>query len=176
MSRVGSKAIIIPSDVKVAIVDSLVSVEGPKGTLSCSITGAVKVCNDNNTINLTITKSDKDTRSLWGLYRSLINNMVVGVKEGFKKTLVIYGVGYKANTKDGFLNLSLGFSHDVKIEIPSEITVNVIKATTIELESHDKELLGLFASNIKKLRLPEPYKGKGVKYLGEYIVRKEGKK
>ena len=176
MSRVGSKSITIPSDVKVTIADSLVSVDGPKGKLSCNITGAVKVINDNNIINLSISKTDKDTRSLWGLYRSLINNMIVGVKDGFKKTLEINGVGYKANTKDGFLNLSLGFSHDVKIEIPSHVSVNVVKATIIELESHDKELLGLFASNIKKLRLPEPYKGKGVKYLGEYIIRKEGKK
>ena len=100
----------------------------------------------------------------------------LGVTEGFSKNLEIKGVGYKAIVKDGFLNLSLGYSHDIKMEIPQEITVNVVKATTIELSSYDKEKLGLFASNIKKLRLPEPYKGKGVRYLGEFIIRKEGKK
>jgi len=121
-------------------------------------------------------KSDKDSRSKWGLYRALINNMVVGVKQGFKKTLEIKGVGYKASVKDGFLNLSLGYSHDIKIEVPDNIAISIIKATTIELSSYDKEMLGLFASNIKKLRMPEPYKGKGVRYLGEFIVRKEGKK
>ncbi len=176
MSRVGSKPIIIPSDVKVSIDNSLVSVQGPKGNLFCTIVGAVNVEFKDNVISLTTTKSDKDTRSRWGLYRSLINNMVTGVKDGFSKTLEINGVGYKASFNNGFLNLSLGFSHDVKIEVPAEITINVPKATTIELSSYDKELLGLFASNIKKLRLPEPYKGKGVRYLGEYIVRKEGKK
>lgn len=176
MSRVGSKQIIIPSQVDVKINGDTILVTGPKGSLECVITGSINVEVKDGSISVSTEKNDKSNRSKWGLYRSLINNMVSGVTEGFSKNLEIKGVGYKANVKDGFLNLSLGYSHDIKMEIPQEISVNVIKATTIELSSYDKEKLGLFASNIKKLRLPEPYKGKGVRYLGEFIIRKEGKK
>ncbi|MBT4989541.1 MAG: 50S ribosomal protein L6 [Rickettsiales bacterium] len=176
MSRIGSKAISLPEDVNVSIVDSNVIVKGPKGMLNCIVTGAIEVVLNGQELSVITKKNDKDSRSKWGLYRALVNNMVIGVKEGFKKTLEIKGVGYKASSKDGFLNLSLGYSHDIKVEIPDDIDINIIKATTIELSSYNKESLGLFASNIKKLRMPEPYKGKGVRYLGEFIVRKEGKK
>lgn len=173
MSRIGKKPISIPAGVVVTKTDSSVLVKGPIGEKSIEFSSDVSVNVNESNIDVALESNKKEK---WGLYRTLISNAVEGVSSGFKKVLLVNGVGYKAVIKDNFLTLTLGLSHEVKIEIPEYITLKAPKPTQLEITSYDKEKLGQFASVIRDLRLPEPYKGKGIKYEGEFIFRKEGKK
>jgi len=173
MSRIGKNPIIIPQGVEVNIDNKTVTVKGPKGTLTQTFLPAVNINMEENIIKVSV-DNPKDG-NLHGLTRTLLNNMVVGVNEGFKKALEINGVGYKAQKRENTLVLTLGYSHPVEIVEPEGITIDVPTQTTIVVNGIDKQVVGQVAANIRKKRLPEPYKGKGVKYAGEKIRRKEGK-
>ncbi|SEH34078.1 MULTISPECIES: 50S ribosomal protein L6 [unclassified Selenomonas] len=176
MSRIGRAPIEIPAGVTVTVgEDNLVKVKGPKGELSRQISPEMKVTIDNGVLTVERPSDDKMHRSLHGLSRTLINNMVVGVTEGYQKNLEIAGVGYRAQKQGKNLNLSLGFSHPVVVEPPEGITFDVPTATSITVSGIDKEVVGQIAAEIRSFREPEPYKGKGIKYAGEHIRRKEGK-
>jgi large subunit ribosomal protein L6 len=175
MSRIGKLPIVIPENVDINCNDSQIIVKGKFGTLQIKIPEIIKVTNDDNKLRITLTNQQKNARSMHGLYRTLINNMVIGVSEQFKLTLILKGVGYRANVQKDELTLNLGYSHPVKMDIPKDVSVEVVQNTTINLKSCDKELLGLFASNIRTWRKPEPYKGKGILYKNEQIIRKAGK-
>jgi len=180
MSRIGNLPIKIPQGVSIDIsADNIVTVKGKLGQLTQFIHPSVKINIDGDTLTLTRSNDEKQTRMYHGLYRALLNNMVTGVSEGFTKTLELVGVGYKAQAQGQILELSLGFSHNVLFELPPEITVTTVTERganpKIILKSFDKQLLGQVAAKIRSLRKPEPYKGKGVKYQGEYIRRKAGK-
>ena len=176
MSRIGRAPIEIPAGVTVKVSEeNLVSVKGPKGELSRQIHQDMKVNVEGNVLTVVRPSDDKTHRSLHGLSRTLINNMVVGVTEGFTKTLEINGVGYRATKQGKNLNLALGFSHPVIVESPAGISFDVPSATSITVSGIDKELVGAMAAKIRSFREPEPYKGKGIKYAGEHIRRKEGK-
>jgi large subunit ribosomal protein L6 len=175
MSRIGKLPITIPKDVEIKYQDSTITIQGKFGTLTTELPNLVTILQEDNKLKVSLKEETKKVRSLHGLYRTLINNMVIGVSEQFNLTLLLKGVGYRAVVQGNEIVLSLGYSHPVKIEIPSQISVEVIQNTTINLKSCDKELLGLFASNIRAWRQPEPYKGKGILYKGEQIIRKAGK-
>ena len=176
MSRIGRAPIEIPAGVTVTVgEDNLVKVKGPEGELSRQISPEMKVTIDGNVLTVERPSDDKMHRSLHGLSRTLINNMVVGVTEGYQKNLEIAGVGYRAQKQGKNLNLSLGFSHPVIVEPPEGITFDVPSATAITVSGIDKEVVGQIAAEIRSFREPEPYKGKGIKYAGEHIRRKEGK-
>ena len=176
MSRIGRAPIEIPAGVTVTVgEDNLVKVKGPKGELSRQISPEMKVTIDGGVLTVERPSDDKNHRSLHGLSRTLINNMVVGVTEGYQKNLEIAGVGYRAQKQGNNLNLSLGFSHPVVVEPPEGITFDVPSATSITVSGIDKEVVGQIAAEIRSFREPEPYKGKGIKYAGEHIRRKEGK-
>ena len=175
MSRIGKLPIVIPETVKVDFKDNQLIVNGKFGTLTTIIPDSIALNQESQILKIDLTKKTKKVRALHGLYRTLINNMIVGVSEQFDLTLVLEGVGYRAALQGNEIILSLGYSHPVKIPIPETISVEVIKNTTINLKSCDKELLGLFASNIRSWRQPEPYKGKGILYKNEQIIRKAGK-
>ena len=176
MSRIGRAPIHIPAGVTVSVdEDNTVHVKGSKGQLSRRISKDMKITIEDGVLTVTRPSDDKIHRSLHGLSRTLINNMVIGVTSGFTKTLEIAGVGYRAAKQGKNLNLSLGYSHPVIIEPPEGITFDAPNATTITVHGIDKELVGAVAANIRGWREPEPYKGKGIHYLGEHIRRKEGK-
>ncbi|MBR2179387.1 MAG: 50S ribosomal protein L6 [Selenomonadaceae bacterium] len=176
MSRIGRAPIEIPAGVTVKVGDdNLVQVKGPKGELSRKIRPEMKITVEGNVLTVTRPSDIKEHRSLHGLSRTLINNMVVGVTTGFSKELEINGVGYRAAKQGKNLNLSLGFSHPVIVEPPAGIEFDVPSATTITVKGIDKELVGAIAAKVRGYREPEPYKGKGIKYAGEHIRRKEGK-
>ncbi len=176
MSRIGRAPIDIPAGVTVKVDENnLVQVKGPKGELSRKINQDMKISIEGNTLTVTRPSDDKMHRSLHGLSRTLIHNMVVGVTQGFTKNLEITGVGYRAAKQGKNLQLALGYSHPVIIEPPAGITLEAPTATTITVHGIDKELVGAIAANIRGWREPEPYKGKGIKYAGEHILRKEGK-
>ena len=179
MSRIGKSPVTIPSGVEVKVEGNTITVKGPKGTLAQEIDSCVQVNIENGTVTFTRESDAPSHRSKHGLYRALVNNMVVGVSEGFKKELEIVGVGYRANANGQKLELSLGYSHPYVIELPSEIKVSALsekgKAPVVTLESHDKQLVGQAAAKIRSLRKPEPYKGKGIRFVGEEIRRKAGK-
>ena len=175
MSRIGKLPINIPNNIEVNYSESQITVKGKFGELQIKIPEAIEINLDNNILKVNLKTDARDLRSLHGLYRTLINNMIIGVSEQFQITLVLKGVGYRAMVQQNEIILSLGYSHPVKIEIPKEISVEVLQNTTINLKSCDKELLGLFASNIRAWRRPEPYKGKGILYKDEQIIRKVGK-
>ncbi len=176
MSRIGNAPISIPSGVIVTIADgNKVSVKGPKGELSREIHPDMKITVEGDTLTVARPSENKLHKSLHGLSRTLINNMVVGVTEGFSKNLEINGVGYRAQLQGKNLNLSLGFSHPVVVEPPTGITFACPSATQITVSGIDKELVGAMAAKIRSYREPEPYKGKGIKYEGEHIRRKVGK-
>jgi large subunit ribosomal protein L6 len=179
MSRIGKMPISIPAKVEVKIDNDAIHVKGPKGQLSQKLMHGVKVEVENSTINVTRISDQKMHRALHGLYRALINNMVVGVSEGYKKQQELVGVGYKASATGQTLDLVLGYSHHVVFELPAEIKVTATQAKgqnpTIVLESADKQFLGAVAAKIRSLRVPEPYKGKGIKFTGEVLRRKAGK-
>jgi large subunit ribosomal protein L6 len=175
MSRIGKLPITIPENVDVNYNDSEITVKGKFGTLQTKIPDVINITQNNNTLNVGLKEETRDVRSLHGLYRTLINNMIIGVSKQFDLTLVLKGVGYRAAIQGKDIVLSLGYSHPVKMEIPKQISVEVLQNTTINLKSCDKELLGQFASNIRAWRRPEPYKGKGILYKDEQIIRKAGK-
>lgn len=175
MSRIGKLPITIPENVDINWNDSEIIVKGKFGTLQTKIPEVINLTHNNNSLSVGLKKETKDVRSLHGLYRTLINNMIIGVSKQFDLTLVLKGVGYRAAVQGNEIVLSLGYSHPVKMEIPKEIVVEVVQNTTINLKSCDKELLGQFASNIRSWRRPEPYKGKGILYKDEQIIRKVGK-
>jgi large subunit ribosomal protein L6 len=175
MSRIGKKPIEIPSGVQVIIDGQNVTIKGPKGELSQEIHPQVSVAQVENTVVVTVENQDKPKeKALWGLFRSLLNNIVVGVTEGFTKSLEINGVGYKAALSGKNLILNVGFSHPVEFLIPEEINCSVEK-NVITINGIDKQVVGEVAANIRKVKKPEPYKGKGIKYTDEIIRRKAGK-
>jgi len=175
MSRIGKQPIEIPAGVKVSIDNQSVSVTGPKGTLSRTLLDTVSL--DLNDKILTVARVDDsiNARAAHGLSRTLVNNMVIGVTKGFERALEINGVGYRAEVKGDVLNLSLGYSHPINFQLPNGITVDVDKMTKLLVKGIDKELVGQTAAKIREFRSPEPYKGKGVKYADETILRKAGK-
>lgn len=176
MSRVGGSPITIPGGVTLSLADGVVSVKGSKGELSKAMPPLVLIeINDDQAV-LTPKNNTSQSRALWGTARAMINNMVTGVSAGFTKNLTIHGVGYRAAVNGNKLALNLGFSHPVEMDIPAEIQCSVENNTQVNLSSFDKEVLGQFASEVRAKRPPEPYKGKGVRYEGEQILRKEGKK
>lgn len=180
MSRIGNLPISLPAGVSVDISDAnLVSVKGPLGELSVQVNPDIKVEMKENTLELSRSSDSKNYKSLHGLYRALLNNTVVGVSEGYKKELELVGVGYRAEAKGQQLELSLGYSHDIIIELPAEIKVETKterrQNPIVTLKSIDKQLIGHVAAKIRSLRPPEPYKGKGVKFVGEQLRRKAGK-
>ena len=175
MSRIGKLPIGLPDQVDVNYSGSEVTVKGKFGSLETKIPDIIAITQSDKILKIDLKSDLRSDRSLHGLYRTLINNMVIGVSEQFQITLVLKGVGYRAAVQGKEIVLNLGYSHPVKIDIPKEISVEVAQNTTINLKSCDKELLGLFASNIRAWRRPEPYKGKGILYQGEQIIRKAGK-
>ena len=176
MSRIGKQPIPVPGGVDVTIDGARVVVKGPKGQLEHEIVGDVTVARDGDALTVTRADDTRANRSLHGLQRSLINNMVVGVSEGFAKELEIVGVGYRAQASGSdAIELALGFSHPVRVKAPAGITFEVPQPTRIVVRGNDKQLVGQVAADIRKIRKPEPYKGKGVRYAGERIVRKAGK-
>jgi large subunit ribosomal protein L6 len=175
MSRIGKQPITIPAKVKVEVKGQSVQVEGPKGKLSWELPGRTSLKIEGTTINVTRQGEDKQSRALHGLSRALINNMVKGVSDGFLKKLEINGVGFKAAVTGKTITMSLGYSHPVIYSIPEQIKVVVEENTKISIEGPDKQLVGKVASELRSYYPPEPYKGKGVKYSDEKIVRKEGK-
>ncbi|MGC0371815.1 MAG: hypothetical protein DGJ47_000516 [Rickettsiaceae bacterium] len=174
MSRIGKLPVIIPEGVEINITGLTIEVKGKKGTISKSFSGPIELVKENNSV--LVKPLDMKNRSMWGTARSIISSMVKGVTEGFREELEVNGVGYRAIVKNGFLNLTLGKSHNTKIEIPNSVKVDAPKQNIIVLESHDKEKLGQYVAVIRSQRPPEPYKGKGIKCKGEYVQRKEGKK
>ena len=178
MSKIGKINISIPEKVKVALAGSNINIEGPLGKKSLSIdleTFELDI-KDGKEISLKPKKIDQNTKRLWGMNRSLLNNAIIGASKGYEKTLELVGVGYRAALKGKQLNLQLGFSHDINFDIPDTVKITVEKQTTLKIIGFDKQEVGMIASKIKSLRPPEPYKGKGIKEKGQYILRKEGKK
>jgi large subunit ribosomal protein L6 len=175
MSRIGKLPITIPENVDIDYNGSEMAVKGKFGTLQIQLPDIIAIQQDDSVLKVSLKNEARNLRPLHGLYRTLISNMVIGVSEQFQLTLILKGVGYRATVQDKEIVLSLGYSHPVKIDIPGSISVEVVQNTTINLKSCDKELLGLFAANIRAWRRPEPYKGKGILYKGEQILRKAGK-
>ena len=179
MSRIGKAPITIPSGVEVTLKDSVITVKGKKGELTQHIDASVSVSIEDNVITFARATDAPDHHSKHGLYRALVFNMIHGVSEGFKKAMEVIGVGYRANAVGQQLELALGFSHAIILEIPKEVNVTTVtekgKAPVVTLESHDKQLLGQVAAKIRSFRKPEPYKGKGIRFVGEEIRRKAGK-
>jgi len=176
MSRIGRAPIPVPSNVEVTIVERNITVKGPKGTLVRELPGVITVRQDDGQLLVERPNDERQNRAMHGLTRALVNNMVVGVTDGFTKHLDIIGVGYRATAKGpGKLELALGYSHPIHVEAPEGITFEVDVPTHIAVTGIDKEMVGQVAANIRKLRKPEPYKGKGVRYRDEYVARKAGK-
>ena len=179
MSRIGKLPIQIPTGVTVTVKDDVVTVKGPKGELSQAVNPVISIAMENGVIQLSRPNDDKENRALHGLYRALINNMVVGVSEGYKKELELVGVGYRVTNTGQLLDLSLGYTHNIYLQLPKEVKVETKaernKNPLIILESADKQLLGQICAKIRSFRMPEPYKGKGIKFVGEEIRRKSGK-
>jgi len=176
MSRIGKKPIPIPAGVSATTEGQTLSVKGPKGTLSMQMLEEVIYDIADGSVTIKPANDSQRARSYWGLQRSLLQNLVTGVSEGFTKTLEITGVGYRAAMQGKNLRLQLGFSHDVNITVPEGIDIKTPDATTVEISGIDRQKVGQVAAEIRRWRKPEPYKGKGIKYRGEYIFRKEGKK
>jgi len=175
MSRIGKLPIKIPENVDINFIDPKITIKGKFGILQIKVPKVIQVKQDSNFIIVCSKDKTRSVRSLHGLYRTLINNMIIGVSEQFQVSLILQGVGYRAVVQDNLIVLNLGYSHPVKMIIPKNISVEVIQNTTINLRACDKEQLGLFASNIRAWRKPEPYKGKGILYKNEQIIRKVGK-
>ena len=178
MSKIGKINIAIPEKVKVAVAGNILNIEGPLGKRSLNID--LDIFNldfkDGKEISIKPKKIDQDTKRLWGMNRSLINNAVIGSVKGYEKILELVGVGYGASIKGNQLNLQLGYSHDINFDIPEGIKIAVEKQTTLKISGFDKQLVGSIASKIKTLRKIEPYKGKGIREKGQYVLKKEGKK
>lgn len=176
MSRIGKRPVPLPSGVTAEIQGSELSVKGPKGTLSMTLADEIDYKIGDGEIHVNPANDTRRARAYWGMQRTLVANLVEGVSEGFTKVLEITGVGYRAQAQGKNLKLQLGFSHDVDYPVPEGITINTPDQTTVEISGIDKQKVGQVAAEIRKWRKPEPYKGKGIKYRGEYIFRKEGKK
>jgi large subunit ribosomal protein L6 len=176
MSRIGKVPVKVPAGVTANITDGVLSMKGPKGTLSIPLADEVKYEVADGVVSVAPANTTKRARSFWGMQRTLVQNLVTGVTEGFTKTLQITGVGYRANVQGKNLKLQLGYSHDVDFAIPEGITIATPDQTTVNISGIDKQQVGQVAAEIRRWRKPEPYKGKGIKYAGEYIFRKEGKK
>ncbi len=178
MSKIGKINISIPEKVKVVLSDNVLNVEGPLGkkTLNIDLDIFDLNINEGKEISIKPKKITKETKRLWGMNRSLVNNAIIGTNVGYEKTLELTGVGFRAALKGQQLNLQLGFSHDINFDIPDGIKISVEKQTIIKITGFDKQQVGMIVSKIKSLRPPEPYKGKGIKEKGQYILRKEGKK
>ncbi len=176
MSRIGKAVIVVPSGVEVSIDGQDVTVKGPKGTLNHVVPEPITVRQEGTTVWVERPNDERRARSLHGLTRTLVNNMVLGVSAGFRKELEIIGVGYRATAQgDNKLELALGFSHPVRVEAPAGITFEVPAATRVNVIGIDKQQVGQVAADIRSIRKPEPYKGKGIRYVGEYVIRKAGK-
>jgi len=175
MSRVGKAPITLPSGVEVKVSDRIVEVKGPKGSLTQAVDPPIHVTVDDGTVKLDRDNDERSSRALHGLYRALINNMVIGVSEGYSKELTAVGVGYRAALKGKNLELQVGFSHPVAVEAPDGITFEVPEPTKIIVSGIDKQSVGQVAANIRAVRPPEPYKGKGIRYVDEHVRRKAGK-
>ncbi|MFB9120634.1 50S ribosomal protein L6 [Bergeyella porcorum] len=179
MSRIGKAIITIPAGVTVTEQDNIVTVKGPKGELTQELTGGITLEQKDGELTVNRPSDSKQHKALHGLYRALINNMVVGTSEGFEKKLELVGVGYRASHSGQKLELALGFSHGIVLELPQEIKVDTLtekgKNPIITLSSHDKQLLGMVTAKIRSFRKPEPYKGKGIRFVGENVRRKAGK-
>ena len=178
MSKIGKINISIPDKVKVILSDNMINIEGPLGKKSLSIDLDIFDLNINEGKEVMIKpkKNNQDTKRLWGMNRSLINNAIIGASKGYEKKLELTGVGYRAALKGNILNLQLGFSHDINFSIPDGVKIQVEKQNFLKITGTDKQQVGMVAAKIKSLRPPEPYKGKGIKEQGQYILRKEGKK
>ena len=178
MSKIGKINISIPEKVKVLLSGNMLNIEGPLGKKSLNIDLEIFELNinDGKEVSIKPKKNNQDTKRLWGMNRSLINNAIVGASVGYEKILEISGVGYRAALKGNILNLQLGFSHDINFNIPEGVKIQVEKQTILKISGTDKQQVGMVTSKIKSLRPPEPYKGKGIKEQGQYILRKEGKK
>lgn len=176
MSRIGKKPVALPSGVTAKTENGVLSVKGPKGELTMSMFDLIEYKVEGEEIQVNPINKTKQARQFWGMQRTLVQNLVDGVTEGFTKVLEITGVGYRAQAQGKKLKLQLGFSHDVDLDVPEGIDVKTPDQTTVEISGIDKQKVGQFAAEIREWRKPEPYKGKGVKYRGEYIFRKEGKK
>jgi ribosomal protein L6, bacterial type len=178
MSKIGKINIQIPEKVNVALNGSILNLDGPLGKKSLSIDTNIfdlKI-NEGKEISIKPKKIDQNMKRLWGMNRSLVNNAIIGISKGYEKTLELVGVGFRASLKGKQLNMQLGFSHDINFDIPEGIKINVEKQTILKISGYDKQLVGEVSSKIKSIRPPEPYKGKGIKEKGQYILRKEGKK
>jgi large subunit ribosomal protein L6 len=176
MSRIGKRPIAVPKGVTVTIDGQTVTVKGAKAERSWTVAEEIEVRQENGELTLHARADTQRARAMWGLSRTLVDNMVVGVTDGFERTLELVGVGYRAALKGNDLSLQLGFSHEVDVKAPAGVTFTVPKQTEIKISGPDKQVVGELAANIRKLRPPEPYKGKGVRYAGEKVRRKEGKK
>ena len=176
MSRIGKKAVPIPSGVTATRNGNELSVKGPKGTLSMPLSDLITYDVQSDAIGVQPANDTKRARAFWGMQRTLVQNLVTGVTEGFSKKLLITGVGYRAAANGRKLKLQLGYSHDVDLDVPEGVEVKTPDQTTVEISGNDKQAVGQFAAEIRRWRKPEPYKGKGIKYDGEFIFRKEGKK
>jgi large subunit ribosomal protein L6 len=176
MSRIGKKPVAIPGGVSATIDNGTLTVKGPKGTLTLGLSDLIDYQVEDGTISVKPANDSKQARAFWGMQRTLVSNLVEGVSEGFTKVLVIKGVGYRANAQGRNLKLQLGYSHDVDLPVPEGLEVKTPDQTTVEVSGVDKQAVGQFAAEIRRWRKPEPYKGKGIAYRGEYIFRKEGKK
>lgn len=179
MSRIGNNPITIPSGVEINVKDQVVTVKGPKGELTQNIDNRIGVSIEDGVLQVARSTEAKQEKAMHGLYRALINNMIVGVTDGYKVEQELVGVGYKAEVKGQILEMNLGFSHNIYMEIPKEIKVSAEtvkgKNPTVTLESHDKQLIGQVAAKIRSFRKPEPFKGKGIRFVGEVVRRKAGK-
>ncbi|NBC35273.1 50S ribosomal protein L6 [Novosphingobium sp. FSY-8] len=176
MSRIGKKPVAIPAGVTASIADGTLTVKGPKGTLTLGLVDEVTYTLEDNTITVKPANNGNRARAFWGMQRTLVANLMAGVTEGYKKTLQITGVGYRATAQGKILKLQLGYSHDVNFDVPEGIEIKTPDNTTVEISGIDKQKVGQVAAEIRRWRKPEPYKGKGIKYAGEFIFRKEGKK
>ena len=178
MSKIGKINISVPEKVKVAMNGNILNIDGPLGKKSLKIDTEIFELDINSEKKISIRPKiiNDETKRLWGMNRSLINNSVIGTSKGYEKTLELVGVGYRASLKDRELSLQLGFSHDIKFDIPEDIKITIEKQTILKISGSDKQLVGAVTSKIKSYRRPEPYKGKGIKEVGQYILRKEGKK
>ncbi len=176
MSRIGKKAVAMPNGVTANIENGTLSVKGPKGTLSMGLLDDIEYQVEEGEISVKPANASTRARSFWGMQRTLVANLVDGVTDGFTKVLEINGVGYRAQAQGKNLKLQLGYSHDVDIVVPEGIEVKTPDQTTVEISGNDKQAVGQFAAEVRQWRKPEPYKGKGIKYRGEYVFRKEGKK
>jgi large subunit ribosomal protein L6 len=176
MSRIGNAPVAVPAGVDVTVADGTVTVKGPKGTLSRVIPGDIQITQEDGALQFVRPNDERKNKALHGLVRSLVNNMVIGVTDGYKKQLEIVGVGYRAEAQGAnALRLNLGFSHPVNVQAPDGITFEVPVPTQVVVSGIDKEVVGQVAANIRSIRKPEPYKGKGVRYAGERVLRKAGK-